>query len=159
MMKHHRTSAVRTLAGGGAVALLAGAALTLGGPGAAHPHAEGEEKERRHRVVVVEKHGEHAEHRDGAVRTFRMRRGEGGDAEHLEGCGEATEVFNDSSEEGERRSRMIICARGDVTPAARLEMLENARSRLAEDSHLSEEQRARVSAALDREIARLRTAQ
>ena len=157
MMKHHRISALRTLGGGGAVALLSGLALTLGSAGVAHPHADGEEGERRqHRIVVLEKGGSGTEVGERQVRQFRLRRGENGEIDLPEGCRDGGEVFNHSTEDGDRRNRFIICASGEATSVDRLEMLESARRRLGESDHLSDEQRARVTAALDREIARLR---
>ena len=158
MMKTHRNSRIRLLGGGAAVAMLAAAGLTLGSAGIAHPHPEGEHRTEQ-RIIIMEKHGdgERAEHRDGAVRQFTLRRGENGEVELPEGCREGGgEVFSHSSEQGEERTRFFICARGDATPAQRIEMLENARRRIGENEHLSAEQRARIEARLDEEIARLR---
>lgn len=67
--------------------------------------------------------------------------------------GQATNV--DETTGGER-TRVVLCERGNATPAQRAERLQRARDRLAGDSELSAEQKARVTAALDREIARLR---
>jgi len=153
MMKHHKPDLRRTLGGAAALALLAGATLTLGSPGIAHPHPEGERKQQR--IVVVEKHGDQAR-AEGATREFRIRRGENGEHALPEACREGGELFNLDEREGERRTRFVLCARGAETPAARAEILELARTRLAENTHLSDEQRARVAAALEREIARLR---
>ena len=116
-------------------------------------------------------HAEHAEHgdRDRHVVVMTHRRGEGeqGDhaahAEHMghrihmamadcEG-GEGAEVNEDS---GNERTRVIVCARGGGAPAERAARLQQIRDRMAQHDELSAEQRARVTAALDREIARLR---
>ena len=46
--------------------------------------------------------------------------------------------------DGQRATRVVLCTRGDATPAQRAERLQRARDRLAGDSELSAEQRARV---------------
>jgi beta-lactamase regulating signal transducer with metallopeptidase domain len=100
-------------------------------------------------------HGDHEVHR------FVLNRGAGGHGavgEHMAmadcGEGQRSEV---NEGEGNERTRVILCTRGgNATPAQRAERLQSMRDRLANDSELSAEQRARVSAALDREIARLR---
>ena len=56
----------------------------------------------------------------------------------------------------DQRTRVILCTRGNASPAERADRLQRARDRLAGDDDLSVEQRARITAALDREIARLR---
>ena len=76
----------------------------------------------------------------------------------LEQCGggDRTEV-NEGN--GNNRTRIILCSRGDGerSAAQRAEALERARARLAGDDDIPSEQRQRVLAAIDREIARLRT--
>jgi hypothetical protein len=67
--------------------------------------------------------------------------------------GQATNVDETT---GGQRTRVVLCTRGNGTPAERAERLQRARDRLASDSELSQEQRDRVTAALDREIARIR---
>jgi hypothetical protein len=60
------------------------------------------------------------------------------------------------------RTRVIVCTRsanGAGNPAQQAEALQRARARLAEDNQIPAEQRQRVLAAIDREIARLRGAQ
>ena len=56
------------------------------------------------------------------------------------------------------RTRVIVCSRGEGqrSTAQRAEALQRARARLAEDDDIPAEQRQRVLAAIDREIARLR---
>jgi hypothetical protein len=190
MMKTHRASRPRLLVGAGAVALLAGASLTLGAPGFAQqseaaPEAKQEEaaprQERREERVIVrthrvepgghaqhrERHGssDHAGHADHArhVIVTTHRRGEGeqgahaGHAEHMavadcEGANR-TEVSEGPDNE---RTRVILCTRGERTPVQRAEGLQRARDRLVEDTHMTADQRQRVLAAIDLEIARLR---
>lgn len=157
MMKTHDRSRLRLLGGAAAVTLLAAASAMVGSPGLAHPHPETEGGERRtERVVIMEHKADGADHGEHGDRTHRMRirRGEGG---HIvmpdcEG-GEATNVEDGS---GNQRTRIMLCNRGNATPAERAERLQRARDRLAGDTELSAETRARITAQLDREIARLR---
>ena len=88
------------------------------------------------------------------TRTFTLRR-HGSDEIDLPECADAqrTEV---NEGEGNEQTRIILCTRGDAAPAERAERLQRARDRLAGDTELSEEQRTRITAALDREIARIR---
>jgi bla regulator protein BlaR1 len=136
------------------------------GQGAASgAHAEGDHRERRIVIMTDDAHGgaSHAAHGDHPqVHTFTLHRGEGGDsagahAEHMAmaDCagGQATEVNEGDAND---RTRVVLCSRGNATPAERAERLQRARDRLAGDSELSAEAKARVTAALDREIARLR---
>jgi beta-lactamase regulating signal transducer with metallopeptidase domain len=67
--------------------------------------------------------------------------------------GQATNV---DETEGNQRTRVVLCSRGNATPAERAERLQRVRDRLAGDSELTQAQRDRVTAALDREIARAR---
>jgi len=112
---------------------------------AAHPGPGGREPV----IVMTRPHGEggHAERR---VRVL------GPDGELITPeCtdGQATNVDETS---GGERTRVVFCQRGNATPAERAERLQRARDRLAQDSELSPAQRDRVTAALDREIARIR---
>ena len=152
MMKDHRSSRLRMLGGAAAVTLLAGVTATFGAPGLAHPHPEGDTKSRTERVIIMNRKADgpagDAEHR------VRIRRGEGGEVV-IPDCapGDRTEVDEGGDNE---RTRIVLCNRGSATPAERAERLQRARDRLAQDSELSAEQRTRITAALDREIARLR---
>jgi beta-lactamase regulating signal transducer with metallopeptidase domain len=149
------------------------------GEGAAH----GNQGNRERRVVIMTHpgHGD-GEHAAPEVHTFTMHRGEGEQpgghgnrevhrfvmrhgtggpgamTEHMAmadcGEGQRSEV---NEGEGNERTRVILCSRGgNATPAQRAERLQSMRDRLANDSELTAEQRTRVSAAIDREIARLR---
>ena len=101
--------------------------------------------------------GDHSAHREGAVRQFTLRRGEDGEVELPENCRDGGELVNVDERDGDNRTRFILCGRGDDdTPAGRAAMLERARERVATSEHLGEEQRARILAGLDAEIARLR---
>ena len=115
-------------------------------------HREGETGERRVERVIVMNHREGSGD-DHAGHGLPMRHGD-------------TEVVLPSCDDGQRdevnegtdndRTRIVLCSRGTASPADRAERLQHVRDRLANDSELSAEQRARVTAALDREIARLR---
>ena len=120
----------------------------------------------RHVVIRTRRHGEggtgtHESHGEHGLRVFNLHRGgHGGDGDHaghllMADCdGERTDV---SEGEGNERTRVLLCSRGgNATPAERAERLQGVRDRLARDEDLSAEHRARIGAALDREIARLR---
>lgn len=144
-----------------------------------------EERREEHRVIIrtdhdgpdAGEHRDHAEHREQSQRVIVMtHRGEGhGDAGNADGVrhfelhrdgGHGTEVIIPDCNDGQAdeineggdhdRTRIVLCSRGEATPAQRAERLAHVRDRIASDGELSAEQKARVTAALDREIARLR---
>lgn len=128
------------------------------GRGEARDHADHADRDRHVHVIRTRRHGEgegaggHGDHR---VRAFHLDRAHG---EHLAmaecGEGDRTEV---NEGDGNARTRIVLCTRGgDSAPAERAERLQRVRDQLAQDEELSAEQRARVGAAIDREIARLR---
>ncbi|HET9428365.1 MAG TPA: M56 family metallopeptidase [Allosphingosinicella sp.] len=159
MMKDHRRSRLRLLGGIAAVATLAGVSLTFGTPGIAHPHPEGaEDGERRQRIVILEtKGGDHARAGEHAKHVLRIhRRGENGEIVVPESCREDNELVNVDEGSADQRTRIMICGDGEGDSASRLEHLERARQRLAENDELSAEHRQRVLEAMDRAIARVR---
>jgi beta-lactamase regulating signal transducer with metallopeptidase domain len=119
---------------------------------------------------VVRQHGEDGEVRRERVIVRTDRRDDAGGADRSEHGAEAMhrhhELVLSGCEDGQRdevnegtegdRTRIILCSRGNATPAERAERLRHVRDRLAHDDEFSVEQRARVTAAIDREIARLR---
>ena len=115
---------------------------------------QGETKEEKkvERVVIVEhkdgaKHGEH--------RAMRMRGGPGHMA--MAHCdGDKTEI---DEGEGKERTHIVLCGKGGMSAADRAKKLEEIKARMAERAELSAEHRARVTAAIDRAIERLRSAQ
>jgi beta-lactamase regulating signal transducer with metallopeptidase domain len=121
--------------------------------------ADGDRREERRVMVFTHRDGEG--HRDGADHHRRMMEmhGPGGHAMvmSMHDCQDAnrTEV-NEGSDNN--RTRVIVCTRGDGerSGAQRADALQRARARLAEDNDIPAEQRQRVLAAIDREIARLR---
>lgn len=152
MMKDHRTTRLRTIGGAASLVAAAGAALALGAPGIAHPHAEGEAPKER-RMIIMEDHRDGEAKGGDRVRRFRHRIGDGG---RPVGCPEGTELVNVHEESAERREFMILCSQPNATPAQRIEALERARSRIAGGDHPEGEHRTRVLAAIDAALARLR---
>lgn len=158
MMKEHRHSRLRNLGGAAALVVLAGAALSLAGPGLAQPSGtqqqSGEEKQER-RIVIMEHHD--AKGGDAGrdhVMHFRRRVGEGGGPpDH---CPEGTELANVSDTSGNQRQFFLLCGEPGQTTAQRIEALERARARIAEHDQTEAEHRARAVAAIDAAIARLR---
>ena len=185
MMKDHKSSRARMLAGAAAIATLGGLSLALGTPGVAPPHPDPQEKaqsgEQRREVRTTIRtihhgeseaaaHREHRAHGEGhgdrqRVIVMNHRGGAGGHDGHnvrvhgpdgeLADCGDGQATNVDETTGGER-TRIVLCSRGNATPAERAERLQRVRDRLAGDSELSAEQKARVTAALDRQIAQLR---
>jgi len=187
MMKNHKSSRARMLAGAAAILILGGMSLAIGSPGFAQAEAQKQENaeprtERREVRTIIRTmhHGEgeaaaHREHRahgegHGDHQRVIVMNHRGGAGQHdghnvrvlgpdgavvVPDCegGQATNV--DETTGGER-TRIVLCSRGNATPAERAERLQRARDRLANDSELSAEQKARVTAALDRQIAQLR---
>ena len=60
------------------------------------------------------------------------------------------------SNENGQHSRVILCSRGEASPAQRIERLERVLSRLNTGDQLTAEQKERVTAALREAIERLR---
>ena len=192
MMKTHRSSRTRMLAGAAAILALGGLSFAFGSPGLAAqdttappaPHADAPPAptERHEERVIIrmdhlggatttERHGaagDGNEHRDRVVVMTHRREGgtDRGDAHppHHDGdmhemvipdCagGQADEVSEGTDS---NHTRIMICSRGNATPAERADRLARVRDRIAGDSDLTAEQKARVVAALDHQIARLR---
>lgn len=156
MMKDHNKSRLRLFGGGAAVAVLAAASATLGSPGLAHPHPEGEGERRSERVIIMNHKAEGGEHRAHGDRTHMMRIRRGADGELVAPDCDGGEATNVEEGSGNERTRVVLCSRGNANSAERAERLQRARDRLAGDTELSAETRARITASLDREIARLR---
>jgi len=114
-------------------------------------HGEGNEV-RSERVIVRTHRRDHAGGADDADRPVAMRRER--DLELL-GCDDGQRDEVSEGTEGDR-TRIVLCSRGNATPAERADRLQHVRDRLARDIELDAGQRARVTAAIDREIARLR---
>lgn len=153
MIKAHRKSALRSIGGIAAAVMLAGAGAMLGSAGVAHPHPESGKQEHRERIIIMDRQGEGAQAGHGEHRV-EIRRGPNGEiVEPSCGDGERTNLEDRA---GDRRTRIVLCSRGNASAAQRVEHLQRARDRLAQSSELSTETRSRITAQLDREIARLR---
>ena len=201
MMKTHRSSRARMLAGAAAILALGGVSLALGSPGLAQPEAQtttqtttqtqaqsgtsATPQRREERIIIRTDHDGHSnttEHHGAAgtpgerrERVIIMSNRAGGDhpghgdehATMMHHDGDMHEIIvpdcaggqTDEVNEGtdNNRTRIVLCTRGtEATPAARADQLAHVRDRIASDSELSAEQKARVTAAIDRQIARLR---
>jgi hypothetical protein len=123
----------------------------------------GERREERHVMVITndgDGHGDSADHH----RRMMEMHGPDGHALMMMGGHDCQGANRSEVNEGSdsNRTRVIVCTRGRDgagNPAQQAEALQRARARLAEDNQIPAEQRQRVLAALDREIARLRGAQ
>lgn len=153
----------------------AGALLLAGAAGAAfaHPHPDGEGDGKRVRKFVILHDGKGGEHRSGKkvrhveivdgghgghgkaggprVRRFEMH----GDA--LARCEGGEKVVDESAEDGDRKTKTIICLKGEPS-AATAERLEEALARIDSNDELSAEQKARITTALKSAIDRARSA-
>jgi hypothetical protein len=143
-MTHNRTL---ILAAAGAV-LLAGAA----GAAFAHPHPDGDGKTVE-RVVII-RDGGGGEHRADADRHVRRFEILGGD---LAGCEGGEKVVDESSGDGDKKTKVIICTKGQPG-AATAQHLEDALARINDNDDLSDEQKARITTALRSAIDRARSA-
>lgn len=197
MMKTHRSSRGRMMAGAAAILAFGGISLAIGSPGLAQadppatPHtgpvpadgaatpqrreeriiirtdrdghgnasehhgASGGPSERRERVIIMNHDGP-GNHAAGGAHAMTMHRDGNGHAIVIPDCpgGQSDEV-NEGTDHN--RTRIVLCSRGrSATPAARADQLAHVRERIAADSELSAEQKARVTEAIDRQIARLR---
>ena len=160
MMKDHRTSRLRMLGGAAAITLLAGVSASFGSAGLAHPHPDSDAKQRRtERIIIMDQKGDHPQgdaERRTRERVLTIRRGENGEVELPEACGESERLVDSSEGEDNNRTRIVMCTRGEADAGTRLERLQRARERLSTMEALDDEHRARVLATIDREIARLR---
>ncbi len=167
-MNHHRILTLGAAAG----LLLAGAA----GAALAHPHADGDgDGKKVERIVVIrDGAGHHAkgkgkgervrrveiirdgEHHAGAhgprVRRFEMR----GHAPLVD-CLDGEKIVDESADEGGKKTKVILCSKGKPT-AATAERLEEALARIRTNVELSDEQKARITTALQSAIDRARSA-
>ncbi len=107
--------------------------------------------EERRRIMVMTDREAGAEE---GVRRFRLERLDGTELSLPADC--ENEPVESEEGDGNRRTRIMICDRGEGSAAGRAERLERVRVRLGGSEHLGAEARERVVAALEREIARLR---
>jgi hypothetical protein len=154
--------------GAAGMLLLAGAA----GAALAHPHPDGDgDGKRVERVIVIgDGAGHHAKPGKHEVRRFelhrvdgdgkpggpRVRRFEmhGGALAHCDG---GEKIVDDSAGDGDKKTKVVICTKGQPT-AASAERLEEALARVTANDELSAEQKARIATALQSAIDRARSA-
>jgi beta-lactamase regulating signal transducer with metallopeptidase domain len=124
-----------------------------------HGSADGDRHEERRVMIFTNREGDGHGNRSEHLR--RMIETHGGDG-HMTVMSDADCQDANRSEINEgtdsNRTRVIVCSRGERgerSDAQQAEALQRARARLAEDNQIPAEQRQRVLAAIDREIARL----
>lgn len=170
MLSHHRKDRRRLLAGSAVTMGLLATSLIVGTPGIAQPSGAGAEKqERRERIIIMDRHDGPAAGSGAATterRQMRIRRGpdgrvttEGLDPEiarHIEDCRDENRLVNVDEGEGDRRTRVMVCTRGEGSGTNQVEALQRARERIAQGGELSAETRQRVLSEIDQAIARAR---
>jgi beta-lactamase regulating signal transducer with metallopeptidase domain len=158
MMKSHRKSGLRSLGGlaalGGAIVLTA----AFNAPSFAQERS-GAGKPETERFVIMDMRDGQAPP-SGLTREFSIRRGDNGQIIGPEGCSDGDQRAVDADQvRRDGRTIVVMCGRGrEMSAERRLQMLEQARTRIAERlDERGEDHRSRVVEALDREIARLRS--
>ena len=136
---------------------LAAAALLLAGTGAAalaHPHPDGDGDGKQVKRFVIVHDGKGGEHHASGdrVRKFEMH-GVG----RLADCDGGEKIVDEAADEGDKKTKVIICRKGAPT-AADAERLEEALARINDNDHLSDEQKARIETALRSAMDRARSA-
>jgi hypothetical protein len=134
--------------------IAAAACVALSGAALAHPHPDGTGEAKVRKVIVLS--SRHDAKQDGKEaprppRAIPMVPGERGDFS----CpnGEATKVDETT---GGDRTRIMICADDTLSSGERAAKLEEALARIRSDDHVGAEHKAKVEAALQDAIARLR---
>ena len=113
---------------------------------------DGDGKGEHVRTFHIERHGEDGKAGGRHVRAFRI------DGANMIDCdGEKTEIDEATGGERERtRTRVVICGKGDLNAAQRIEKLEKALSRINANQEISVEHKEKVTAALREAMERLR---
>ena len=151
----------------------AAASLLLAGAAAfAHPHPDGEgDGKKVERVVVIGDghHGKPGKHEVRRVEVHRVhgdRHGKPGGPHvrrfemhggALADCDGGEKIVDDSSGDGDKKTKVIICTMGRPT-AATAERLEEALARINDNDELSAEAKARIATAVESAIDRARSA-
>jgi hypothetical protein len=138
------TPATRTIAkAAAAMAVAVAGAFALSTPGLSHPH-DGKEKIEKV-ILLTQKDGAKA----GKHRTIRI------DGSEVHCDAEKTTV--DEATGDKERTRIVLCGAGaQLSSADRAKRLEELLGRLRSDEHFSAEHKARVEAALEEAITKLR---
>jgi beta-lactamase regulating signal transducer with metallopeptidase domain len=152
MMKSHRASTLRSLAGGLVVAGTFGVGLCLSAPTLAQDAKDEPKIERR---VILKEVGKGGDLRARLPDDLR---------EKLRNCPEAQKLESDiSSGEGDKqqRTRIVICNKDGKAPTPEMRerlmaALDRARTEFESDKELTPAQRAKVVEALRREIEKMR---
>ncbi|MFL6845980.1 MAG: hypothetical protein ACJ8ER_14000 [Allosphingosinicella sp.] len=150
---------------------LAAAALLVATAGAgaafAHPHSDGDGK-KVERVIIIQddKDGDHASADGAQIRRFEIHRdgdhasADGGGIRRMEMVGDCRggdKIVDESAGDDKKKTRVMICSRGE--PSARAaEHLEEALARINANDDLSAEQKAKIETALRSAIERARAA-
>jgi hypothetical protein len=127
--------------------MLAGVGIGFADPVAAQEKAE----QKNDRFVIVQAGKEGALLKEGE--RFRVISGDG--VRVLSDCGDGERTENVSDEDG-RKTRVIICRKGDINSAEHAARMSEVLERIASNDNLSPEQRARITAALERALERVR---
>lgn len=133
------------------------AVLIASAPSFAQDSDKKEEK-KVERIVIIRQADEKAgEHKGGETRVFRMHKigeGSGDDIEVADCAGGDKSVIDETT--GKEKTKIVLCGKGGVSAQDRAKELEELRGKLAQNEHLSAEHKAKVEAAIQRAIDRLR---
>lgn len=140
---------VNAMIGSAALMALALAAVGIGfaDPLAAQDKAE----QKKERFVIVHGGKEGAPLKDGD----RVRVISGDDVHVLRDCGDGERTENVSEDDG-KKTRVIICRKGDVNSGEHAARMAEVLERIASNEKLSPEQRVRVTQALEQALERMR---
>jgi hypothetical protein len=138
-----------TQSGSTILKLAAAASVALSGAALAHPHEGAGAKQSVQKVIIINKHD--GKPGSGAAREFRMMQSENGDFS----CPDSSATKVDETTGGDH-TKILICADDKLPNAERAKKLEEALARIHDNDQLSGEHKAKVEAALQGAIARLR---
>ena len=167
-MNHSRTL---TLAAAAALLLAGAAGAAFARP---HPDADGDgDGKKAERIVVIRDRAgaEHARGEGREVRRFELVRDGKGERHvgadgvrrleihgaDLVGCEGGEKIVDESADEGDKKTKVIVCTKGTPT-ADTARRLEEALARISANDDLSDEQKARIATALQSAIDRARSA-
>jgi hypothetical protein len=129
--------------------LAAAASVALAGAALAHPDTGGD-KDTIQRVIVLS--GKHdMKDADKRVREFRMIRGANGEFS----CPTGDQTKIDETTGGDR-TKVLICSDDKLSSADRAKKLEETLAKIRSENHLGGEHKAKVEAALQEAINKLR---
>jgi hypothetical protein len=129
------------------------AVVVAGGLALAAPGFAGGEPKMKKVIVITDREGGSGGEATSRIRTMHL------DGEHgtSECSGERSGISEETGTgDARQKTRIMICGDGSLTAAQRAAKLAEVRARIAGEADLSAEHKAKVTAALDAEIARLR---